>query len=169
MPPGEDPLVIQDYDPAWRDRFAALAARAQTALAGLALRIEHVGSTAVPGLPAKPVVDLDVIVAARADVAEAIRRLERLGYVHKGNAGIEGREAFRWPPGEARHHLYVLVEGAAELRRHLAFRDALRADAALRDAYAALKRSLARQHAGDREVYTEAKSDFISRVLSGLP
>src|SRR5262245_17837584 len=112
MPSGEDPLVIQDYDPLWRDRFAVLAARTQTALGGLALRIEHVGSTAVPGLAAKPVVDLDVVVAAHADVNEAIRRLERLGYAHKGNAGIEGREAFQWPPGEERHHLYVLVEGA---------------------------------------------------------
>jgi GrpB-like predicted nucleotidyltransferase (UPF0157 family) len=69
------------------------------------------------------------------------------------------------PSGEARHHLYVLVEGAAELGRHMAFRDALRADAALRDGYAQLKRLLAAQYPGDREAYTQGKSTFIQAVI----
>jgi GrpB-like predicted nucleotidyltransferase (UPF0157 family) len=123
-----------------------------------------VGSTAVPGLAAKPIIDLDVIVAAQ-DGPEAVHRLGALGYVHEGDLGIHGREAFLYPPGEERHHLYVLVQSSAELRRHLAFRDALRADATLRDRYAELKRSLAAKYPHDRVVYTQAKSAFIESAL----
>jgi putative acetyltransferase len=162
---GADELEIRDYDPTWPDRFTKLAATVNTGLGALALRIEHVGSTAVPGLAAKPVIDIDVVLAAAADLPEVIRRLERLGYVHEGELGIAGREAFRWPLGEARHHLYVMIEGAAELRRHLRFRDALRADRAVRDAYGALKQALAARHSHDRAAYTEAKSAFIAGIV----
>ena len=79
--------------------------------------------------------------------------------------GIPGREAFSWPPGEPRHHLYLMVDGTPELHRHLAFRDALRAAAELRDAYSALKRSLAARHARDRVAYREGKSEFVRAVL----
>jgi GrpB-like predicted nucleotidyltransferase (UPF0157 family) len=158
-------LVICDYNPAWADQFAHLAARIVASLQSIVLRIEHVGSTAVQGLAAKPIIDLDVVLASSADLPDAIRRLAALGYVHEGDLGVNGREAFRCPPGEARHHLYVLIEGAAELRRHLAFRDGLRADAALRDAYAELKRSLAAQYPRDREAYTEGKSTFIRAAI----
>lgn len=160
-------MLVCEYDPAWPDRFASLAARVQAALRDLVLRVEHVGSTAVAGLAAKPVIDLDVVVA-RADVAEAIRRLADIGYVHEGDGGIAGRESFRWPPGEARHHLYLLSASADELLRHLAFRDVLRADVGLRDRYAALKRSLATQFPNDRAAYTEGKSAFITETLKTL-
>jgi GrpB-like predicted nucleotidyltransferase (UPF0157 family) len=100
----EDPIIIRDYDSRWPGRFVELAARVQATLGDFVLRVEHIGSTAVPGLAAKPVIDLDVVVA-RTDVAKAIRLLSGLGYVHEGNLGIAGREAFRWPSGEARHHL----------------------------------------------------------------
>jgi GrpB-like predicted nucleotidyltransferase (UPF0157 family) len=123
----------------------------------------------VPGLAAKPIIDLDVVLVAPMDVPEAIRGLAGLGYVHEGDLGIPGREAFHWPSGEARHHLYLVLEGAAELRRHLAFRDALRADPALRDAYAALKRSLAAQYPHDRNAYTVGKSAFVEAVLKASP
>jgi GrpB-like predicted nucleotidyltransferase (UPF0157 family) len=128
-------------------------------------RVEHIGSTAVPNLAAKPIIDLDVVLASEKDLPEAIRLLAGLGYVHEGDLGIGGREAFRWPEGEARHHLYVLLEGAEELTRHVAFRDALRADGALRDSYARIKRVLALRFPGDRESYTAAKSDFITAAL----
>src|ERR1700677_1324327 len=126
-----DPVLIQDYDPAWPEAFSKLAARVKAALNSLAVTVEHIGSTAVPGLAAKPIIDLDVVLASAADLPEAIRLLATIGYVHEGDLGIPGREAFRSPPGEPRHHLYLLATGAAELRRHLAFRDALRADSDL--------------------------------------
>jgi GrpB-like predicted nucleotidyltransferase (UPF0157 family) len=139
----DDLLLIQNYDPSWPDAFSKLATIINAALATLAVAVEHIGSTAVPGLAAKPIIDLDVILASPADLPRAIQLLASIGYVHEGDLGIAGREAFRSPPGEPCHHLYVLSAGATEQRRHLAFRDALRADDALRDRYAAPKRSLA--------------------------
>ncbi len=159
------PVVIQAYDPTWPDVFLRLSARVKTALGSLAIAVEHIGSTAVPGLCAKPIIDLDVVLASMADLSEAIRLLGGIGYIHEGDLGIAGREAFRSPAGTPGHHLYVLAKGANELRRHLAFRDALRSDEGLRDRYAALKRVLAEEHQSDRSAYTEAKSAFISATL----
>lgn len=166
MDGNEEPLVIRDYDAAWPARFSELAGRVMTHLGALVLQVEHVGSTAVPGLVAKPVVDMDVVLASPSDLREVIRRLGLLGYAHEGELGVAGRDAFRWPVGEVRHHLYVLTAGAAELRRHVAFRDALRADGSVRDEYSELKRSLALRYPHDRRAYTEAKSALIERVVS---
>jgi GrpB-like predicted nucleotidyltransferase (UPF0157 family) len=160
------PIEIRDYDCAWPRLFQELAARVLTALGSSALRAEHVGSTAVTGLAARPIIDLDVVVAAQGDLPEVIRRLGTLGYVHQGDLGIPGREAFRGTSAEPRHHLYACVEGAAELTRHLRFRDALRTDSDLRDRYAELKRSLAALHGNDRSAYTNAKHAFIEGVLA---
>lgn len=157
--------MIQDYDPSWPDAFLRLATRAAATLATLAVTVEHIGSTAVPGLAAKPIIDLDVVLASPTDLPEAIRLLARIGYRHEGDLGIVGREAFRSPAGEPRHHLYVLAAGANELRRHLAFRDALRASEDLRKEYAMLKRSLAMRYKDDRNAYTQAKSAFIASIL----
>ncbi len=160
-----DPVLIQDYDPAWPDAFSKLASRVKAALGSLVVTVEHIGSTAVPDLAAKPIIDLDVILASPAELPEAIRLLAGIGYTNEGNLDIAGREAFRSPPGEPRHHLYVLSAGANELRRHLALRDALRADNGLRDRYAALKRSLANEYTDDRSAYTQAKTAFITSIV----
>ena len=158
-------ILIEDNDPSWPHAFSKLAAGIKAALGGLIVTVEHIGSTAVPGLAAKPVIDLDVVLSSPVDLPEAIRRLSSAGYVHEGDLGVPGREAFRSPPGETRHHLYVLTAGANELRRHLAFRDALRADTGLRDEYGTLKRSLAVQYQDDRNSYTQAKSTFIESII----
>jgi len=134
-------------------------------LGALVIQVEHIGSTAVPGLFAKPVIDMDVVLASESDIPEAIRRLATLGYAHEGELGIAGRHAFRWPSGEARHHLYVLAADAPELRRHLDFRNALRADRTVRDAYSELKKSLSLRYPHDRQAYTEAKSAFITKII----
>ena len=160
-----DPVLIRDYDPSWPHAFANLASRVRTALGSLIVSVEHVGSTAVPGLAAKPIIDLDVVLASPGELAEAIHRLSDMGYSHEGDLGITGRHAFRCPPGEALHHLYVLAAGADELRRHLAFRDALRESEVLRCRYSALKRCLAKKFKGDRGSYTRAKSVFIASVI----
>ena len=159
-----DPVVLVDADPAWPGTFARIRERVAGALGDLALAIEHVGSTAVPGLPAKPIVDVDVVVPV-GGVPAAIGRLASLGYVHRGDLGIAGREAFARPPGTPPHHLYVCARDASECRRHLVFRDYLRAhpDAAL--AYADLKKELARRFRDDRAAYSQAKSTFVEEVL----
>ncbi len=159
-------MLIQDYDPAWPDAFSKVATKVKAALGSLVVTIEHVGSTAVPDLAAKPIIDLDVVLASPANLPEAIRLLSSIGYAHEGDLGIVGREAFRSPLGPPRHHLYVLSAGANELHRHLAFRDALRASEDLRNKYAELKRALAQAHQDDRRNYTEAKTAFIVSALT---
>jgi len=161
-----EPIRVVDYDPAWPELFEALAARALAALGDVALRADHVGSTAVPGLAAKPIVDLDVVVAGPGDVRTAVGRLATIGYVHRGDLGIPGREAFRPPDGDPPHHLYVVVDGNLAHRRHLALRDHLRADPDAAERYATLKRRLADRHRYDVDAYTEAKDEFIVPVLA---
>ncbi len=111
-----EPLLISPYDPAWRDQFERLRERAAAVLGPLAVAVEHVGSTAVPGLAAKPVIDLDVVVASEADLAPAIARLQSLGYRPGGRRlDVAGLTALGWPEGEPRHHLYLVI---ADSERH---------------------------------------------------
>lgn len=160
-----DAVVIVEYDPAWPSEFVRLRDRARAVLGDLAIAIEHVGSTAVPGLAAKDLVDMVVVVESDDDVKEAISRLEAIGYQARGNLGVEGREAFWWPEGEKRHHLYVSPTTSAELRAQLAFRDRLRTDPTVAGEYVALKRELAARYRDDRTAYTEAKTGFIEATL----
>ncbi len=145
--------------------FARLRSWIEPALEGIASRIEHVGSTAVPGLAAKPIIDLDVVVPSVTDVPVAIERLASLGYVHEGDLGIAGREAFRAPAALPKHHLYVCVQGSPALANHLAVRDALRADPALAQEYGRLKRRLARAVGSDRARYVDGKTVFLRAIL----
>ncbi len=152
------------YDPAWPDRFETVRRRIQPAVADIALAIEHVGSTAVPGLPAKPVIDLDVVVP-RAAMSEGIRRLARLGYAPRGDLGIPDREAFRPPPGPPRHHLYLCPADSRALANHLAVRDHLRMHGDDARAYGKLKLRLAERYADDVDVYVEGKTGFLLDIL----
>jgi GrpB-like predicted nucleotidyltransferase (UPF0157 family) len=159
------PVVIVDYDPRWPDIFEDLRAPVAAALGDLVVTVEHIGSTAVPGLAAKPVIDMDVVVPSAADVPEAIGRLATLGYVHRGDLGIPGREAFSSPAGSPRHHLYVCALGSEELRRHRCFRDYLLAHPDDARAYGALKKAAAQRFAEDRAAYNGAKTPFVESVL----
>ncbi|GII97594.1 GrpB family protein [Sinosporangium siamense] len=160
-------VEVVDYDPQWPRVFEELSQPIADVLGPLALRIEHVGSTSVPGLAAKPIVDLDVVIASREDLAAVIERLRGLGYEHRGDLGIPGREAFTIPAGLPAHHLYVCAADNAELARHLAFRDHLRAHPDTVEAYANLKRTLATRFPDDRVAYTDAKTTFVEGVLAG--
>jgi len=161
-----EPVVVVPYDPAWPATFEQLRARLLPVLGDLAAGIEHVGSTAVPGLPAKPIVDLDVVLRRARDVPRAVERLEEIGYQHLGDLGIIDRAAFRAPPGSPRHHLYVVPAGAPALHAHLRLRDELRVDPALCQAYAELKIGLAERYRDDRDAYAEGKTAFIIAVLN---
>lgn len=160
-----EPVEVVPYDRRWPEVFDALRDRLAVALGEYAIGIEHVGSTAVPGLAAKPIVDIDVVIRNAGDFIPAAQRLVEYGYLHLGDLGIVGREAFRAPAGLPRHHLFVCASGSAPLQAHLTLRDALRADRALADAYAELKRELAVQFRDDRDSYTEGKTPFIRTVL----
>lgn len=158
-----EPVEIVDYDPRWPGEFERLAARARAALGPLVLRVEHVGSTAVPGLAAKPVIDLICVIPSETGVPAAIEALAAT-YVHEPDRGVEGLVGFRWPEGERRHHLYVAWADSPELWRMLAFRDRLREAPGEARAYADLKRSLAERFRDDRRGYTYAKTEYVERV-----
>ena len=159
-------IEIMDYNPQWPVQFADIVERVQTAFAeGPWVAIEHVGSTSVVGLAAKPIIDLNVVVRSREDIPEAIARLATLGYVHQGDLGISGREAFRSPLGLPPHHLYLCAADNAEHRRQIAFRDYLRTHGDAAENYADLKRTLAVRHGSNRTAYSEAKTEFIEAAL----
>jgi GrpB-like predicted nucleotidyltransferase (UPF0157 family) len=158
-------LTIQDYDPSWPQRFETLRAGIAAALGEMVSVIEHVGSTAVPGLAAKPIIDIDVVLRSATDLPQVIARLASLGYEHRGNLGVPGREAFRTPPSDWPHHLYVCPPDSQEYRRHLSFRDHLRSHREDRNAYAGLKRKLGGTCGDDREAYTQGKGGFVSEIL----
>lgn len=160
------PIVVVDYDPTWPEVFERLRALVWKAVQDFALGIEHVGSTSVPGLAAKPIIDMDVVVATEADVALGIERLAVLGYAHRGNLGIEGREAFQQPAHLPPHHLYVCLQNSASLRNHLALRDYLRAHPEAIQGYSALKKRLAKEHTYNIDAYIEGKSDMILAMLT---
>ena len=172
----ETPVVaIVEYDPQWPVDFAAVRHALATRLGSLAVAIEHVGSTAVPGLASKPILDLDVVIASPARLPEVIEVLARLGYFHQGDLGIVGREAFgrhgpdvprdgtgrTWPA----HHLYVCAVDSAELTRHRTFRDYLRQHPEAVSAYAQLKRQLAQRFPRHREAYAQHKTEFVAATL----
>ena len=165
------PVVIVDYDERWPRVFAALRDRAMPVVGDIALAIEHVGSTSVPGLAAKPIIDIDMVVPTPAALAEAITRLATLGYRHAGDRGIEHRHGFHEPPEDPPHNLYVCLAGSRALRNHLAVRDHLQRHPEDAAAYAVLKRRLATASRDDRRTYSAAKTDFILGILEaeGIP
>jgi GrpB-like predicted nucleotidyltransferase (UPF0157 family) len=163
-----EPIIIVDYDPYWSKLFEELRAPVAAVLGDLALAIaiEHIGSTSVPGLAAKPIIDMDVVVASTAHIPTAIKRLATLGYVHEGDQGISGREAFVWPPSTPRHHLYVCARDSEALRRHLSFRDYLLKHPDEVQRYGRLKQELAEKFRNDREAYTNAKDEYIQAIAN---
>jgi GrpB-like predicted nucleotidyltransferase (UPF0157 family) len=159
------PIIIAEYDPVWAQQFERLRSRIAPALGPLAAAIEHVGSTAVAGLAAKPIIDIDILLRERHDLAAAIKKLYGLGYLHRGDLGIAGRESFRAPTHDFAHHLYLCLPEYGEFDRHIAFRDYLRTHPDDVAAYARLKRQLAAEHSTDRDAYTRAKSEFVKFIL----
>jgi len=159
------PIVLAEYNEEWPILFEQIARPVLAAVADLGAEVEHVGSTSVPGLSAKPIIDIDVVVRSRDDVPAAIERLRSLGYLYQGDKGIRGREAFRWPRRAEPHHLYVVVAGSPPHEDHIHFRDYLRGHPGVAREYAALKTTLARKHSDDRLGYTDAKTEFIAGVL----
>jgi GrpB-like predicted nucleotidyltransferase (UPF0157 family) len=158
-----DPAVrIVDYDPGWPAEAARELARVGEALGGLAVRLDHVGSTSVPGLAAKPIVDLQVSVAELEPQAAYVEPLEAIGYLFVPYATAPEYHFFGRPPERPRtHHLHVCAAESFEERRHLAVRDFLRAEPEEAARYEAVKRESARLHPEDRLAYMAGKEGFI--------
>ena len=161
-----DWIIVEDYDPCWLECFQLLSRRIAEALGSMAAAIEHVGSTAVPNLAAKPIIDIDVVLTTLADLPAAIERLAKIGYIHQGSLGVAGREAFISSVKDVPHHLYVCSAGSKALEDHLAFRDYLRSHPREAKAYADLKRALATKFRDDRSGYVSGKTAFVAEMLS---
>lgn len=164
----DEDVALHAHDDAWPALFAAERARLLALFAGSLIAIEHIGSTAVPGLAAKPVIDMLAGVASMAVARSLAGPLCASGYAtsQEFNATLTERQWFmRWAKGHRTHHLHLVVMGSQPWVERLLFRDALRADPALAAQYGALKTRLAARHQGDREAYTEAKAAFVQAAL----
>jgi GrpB-like predicted nucleotidyltransferase (UPF0157 family)/quercetin dioxygenase-like cupin family protein len=170
-------ITVTDYNAAWPRWFEQVRAHVWPAVSDIAVGIDHVGSTAVPGLAAKPIIDLDVVVASEAGTGPVIARLTDIGYRWRGDLGVAGRQVFDpvrdlgLPP----HHLYLVVKDSRPHLDHWLLRDLLKADGAARQSYAALKRRNAEIAQGDIDVYVAAKAALVAALLAraraerGLP
>ena len=159
-------VVVLPYDEQWRQDFQTIKAELTNTLGQLTIGIEHVGSTSVEGMSAKPIIDIDVIIKERTVLDEVISRLENIGYRYEGNLGIEGREAFKYEGKKdlQRHHLYVCAQDCPELKRHIAFRDYLRSHPQAVKEYGEIKEKGARLYPNDIDKYMEYKSGVIERI-----
>jgi GrpB-like predicted nucleotidyltransferase (UPF0157 family) len=167
-------IELHTYDEKWETIFLEMKQIYETALGDLAVAIEHIGSTSVPGLSAKPILDIDIVIKDANNLPKVNKVLERLGYFHQGNLGIDGRESFRTLDSKSplddkgtrwmNHHLYVCSQNSREFMRHIAFRDYLKEHHNAAKAYEKLKLDLAIS-VETREEYTEGKTAFIEMIL----
>jgi GrpB-like predicted nucleotidyltransferase (UPF0157 family) len=157
-----EPVEVVEYDPAWPSAYERERARIAGTLGDLVVAIEHVGSTAVPGLGAKPIIDMMIGVRSLADGEKCAKPLEGLGYECKGEFGIPGRLYFRKvEEGKRTHQIHMVKVGSEFWERHLLFRNYLREHPEEARDYHELKVKLATEFGTDREAYTEAKTEFI--------
>jgi GrpB-like predicted nucleotidyltransferase (UPF0157 family) len=160
----DDPVLVVEYDPAWPRRYEEERARIIAALGGLITGIEHVGSTAVPGLGGKPVIDIMIGVTRFEDGERCVAPLEALGYEYRGEAGIPGRLFFR--RGLPRtHQVHMVEQGSDFWEDQLLFRNFLRTHPEIAAEYYNLKKELAARFPTEREVYADAKTPFIRSVV----
>lgn len=158
-------MIIHDYREHWIDDFNKIKRVIEKSLQGLNISIEHIGSTSVPSLAAKPIIDIDIVFAGSMAFEEIRIRLEKLGYFHNGNQGIPDREAFKRNVMDQKHnvldcidhHLYVCPVDSAELQRHILFRNYLTANEDARVLYQNLKLAIALEAEQDRKKYVELK------------
>ena len=159
-------ITVIPYDPLWAQEFARASREIAVAMGGNLLEIHHIGSTAIPGIHAKPVIDMLAIVCDIVRVAEHAAPIESLGYEVMGEFGIVGRRYFRRDnaAGERTHQVHTFQNGSSDIPRHLAFRDFMRTHPAFANQYAQLKQSLADAHPNNIEAYMDGKDHFIKQM-----
>ena len=161
-------VIIEPYDPAWKSDFEQIKQEIEATLENLALDIEHVGSTSVEGMSAKPCIDMDVVIKDYSVFDTVVSKLATIGYIHEGDLGIKGREAFRYSdkPHLKTHHLYVCPQDSEELRRHITFREYLKSHPEAAKRYSAVKEKAARLYPDDIDGYMEYKSSCIEELYA---
>ncbi len=158
-------VVVVPYDSHWASQFETLKQTLWSVVKDFAISIEHVGSTSIPGLAAKPILDIDIVIPDYSFLNETIAALRTLGYEHRGNLGIEDREAFKNLNATIKHNLYVCPKESVALKNHLCLRDTLRTNPQLREEYSSLKQMLAQKFPDSIDDYVEGKTDFILKIL----
>ena len=165
-------VIVLPYDATWKSDFEKIKTEIESALGDLILGIEHVGSTSVEGMSAKPCIDIDVIIRDYAVFDDVLRKLSAIGYIHEGDLGIKDREAFKYSdkPHLQTHHLYVCPQASKELHRHITFRDYLKSHPEAVRQYSAVKETAAQLFPDDISKYIEYKSPCIEALytLCGL-
>jgi GrpB-like predicted nucleotidyltransferase (UPF0157 family) len=161
-------IVVVPYDSSWPLKFERASQDVATALGSNLLAIHHIGSTSIPGLCAKPVIDMLVVVAELSRVDQRSNDMQALGYQAIGDFGIEGRRYFRRDDSSGRRtdQVHAFAEASPQIHRHLAFRDFLRSHPSIADQYGELKQRLAAAHPHDMEAYMDGKDDFIRQMQS---
>jgi GrpB-like predicted nucleotidyltransferase (UPF0157 family) len=161
-----DVVQLRMHNPLWGDQYEEERNQLQSLLASLRVRFEHVGSTAVPGLDAKPIIDIDVALDSFDHFAEVYDLLIQAGYEYRDDASNKERKLFvKGPPSNRTHHIHVVEVSGACFDRDLFFRDTLRVNKMLRNEYQDHKRELAQVFPNDRKSYTEGKANVIQRIL----
>ena len=163
-------VVVLPYDEQWKQDFLLIKDELTSALGQLAMGIEHVGSTSVEGLSAKPIIDIDVVIKDYTVLEEVVSALGAIGYRHEGDLGIAGREAFKYDSKEhlRKHHLYVCPTNSPELKRHITFRDYLRTHPDAVREYSHIKEEGAKRYPYDIARYIEYKSPFIEKIYARI-
>ena len=158
-------VVVEKWNPQWKYEYEKIVASLGKDIIYNSIKIEHVGSTSVEGMSAKPIIDLDIVI--ENDKFEIIKRLLKdKGYEHEGDLGIEGREAFTYSGKEElmTHHLYVCYQDSKELFRHITFRNFLKDNPALAAEYSRVKEQAAVLYHDDIDKYMEFKSEIIEKI-----
>ena len=160
-------VEVSNPDPKWAADYEVITAQIRSATTGIELELEHIGSTSVPNLVAKPIVDVGILLPDELQFVELVAALSSIDLIYRGDKGsVGGRMFVRESAPEIRtHHIHAYFTGAPEWDRYLIFRDNLRTSATLREEYSALKRKLAVKYRDNRLAYTDAKSEFVNRVL----
>lgn len=159
-------VIVVPYDKAWKTAFEEIKEELEQAIGDLIVGIEHVGSTSVEGLSAKPCIDIDVIIKDYTMFDVIVSRLRAIGYTHEGNLGIKDREAFKYSnkPHLQKHHLYVCPQQSEELNRHITFRNFLRNNPEAAKKYGSTKEIAAQLFPDDIEKYIGYKSPCIEEL-----
>lgn len=165
---GTKNVVVLPYDPEWKNDFEEIKQELVNAIGDLIVGIEHVGSTSVEGLSAKPIIDIDVVISDYSVFDSIVSRLSTIGYTHEGDLGIKDREVFKYTdkPHLRKHHLYVCPQNSKELLRHTTFRDFLRNNPEAVKKYSQVKENGAKLFPDNMDKYIEYKSPCIEEMYS---
>ncbi len=160
-------ITVVPYNPKWADEFKTIKNELFPVIGDDIIAIEHVGSTSVEGLWAKPVIDIDIVID-NGKLPIIVKKLAGIGYRHRGDLGISGREAFGYNDEEKshlmKHHLYVCQKDNSELKRHLALRNFLRNSCEYREKYSSIKREMAKNFPNDIENYILGKQPVVMEI-----